>query len=166
MRLDANQLQTTDNSLMPNWLLEWCPRPLLPTTSRSLLTEIVSSTKQGAAGRRFGLSSVKLADVISEQLLSESNICDSKKAAFEEAIKDPEYCDQLATVLRQVDNILLKKRRREGRDDVVGPMTAAIHSLASAAGQQTELDIRLTEADLFCVHVELGYIPPLPWRRE
>ena len=31
MRLDANQLQTTDNSLVPNWLLKWYPRRLLPT---------------------------------------------------------------------------------------------------------------------------------------
>ncbi len=41
-------------------------------TSRSSLTEIVSSTKQAAAGRRFGPGSVKLADVISEQLLMPS----------------------------------------------------------------------------------------------
>jgi hypothetical protein len=31
MSLDANQLQTTDNSLVPNWLLKWYPRRLLPT---------------------------------------------------------------------------------------------------------------------------------------
>jgi hypothetical protein len=41
-------------------------------TNRSLLTEIVSSTKRGAAGRRIGPSSVKLADVTSEQLLMPS----------------------------------------------------------------------------------------------
>jgi hypothetical protein len=36
MSLDANQLQTTDNSLVPNWLLKWYPRRLLPTNLPAL----------------------------------------------------------------------------------------------------------------------------------
>jgi hypothetical protein len=35
MRLDANQLLTIDNSLVPNWLLKWYPRRLLPTAAFS-----------------------------------------------------------------------------------------------------------------------------------
>jgi hypothetical protein len=33
-RLDADQLQTTADSLVPNWLQKWYLRRLLPTTGR------------------------------------------------------------------------------------------------------------------------------------
>jgi len=42
MRLDANQLQTTDNSLVPNWLLKWYPRRLLPTNPLVAQARLVS----------------------------------------------------------------------------------------------------------------------------
>ena len=76
MRLDANQLQTTDNSRVPNWLLAWYPRRLLPTqiphSRRSTQTPIHLPEsvkfleKRGGWRRRSGMI-VKTVEIVEER---------------------------------------------------------------------------------------------------
>jgi hypothetical protein len=53
-RLDTNQLQTIDNSLVANRLLRWYPRALLPTSVQDTLRWLTGSEAEQGGGVRSG----------------------------------------------------------------------------------------------------------------
>ena len=72
-------------------------------------------------------------------------ITDEQKAAFEEALKDPEFSMRVAEMLDRADDILLEKERREGKDPVFGPiMRSALRSFANLAGKN-EVNVTVLE---------------------